>query len=515
MDFNEALTETRLKISQQRKSKNQDHKKTQIIAAEIIRCEKLIGSFFTRGDDGNLYFFDAHAKKLFRLDNGHGGINLEFAALILLDRYGVLHNEKLGRLVYSVLAKEAMKAEVVQIKRFSYYDITNHVLYLSRFDGTCYRLDGQSITVVSNGKYVLFADDDGGITCTEPEIDNHKLLFKHLVDDISYAESTEGGLTPEEQKALLHTWLYCLPFEEFIAGKPLLLLVGEPGAGKTFGLKRIQQVLHGRQQITMLARSWSEEDLSVALMRNHIAVLDNVDGFVEWLPDALASYCTNGSWVRRKRYTDLGQTISKPRSFIAVTTHTPTSFYRADIADRSLILRFARRVTFGSERAIFETLNTLRPKLYGEWIYNMNRLVNQLKTFNQDDNTDLRMSDFSSFIKLVGTVVGVPVDTALQKIRQEQVTFSVESDSTVELIKLWLQSNNNNQDRWVNSLELFCELAEVAHERSLGFGYKTAAALTNHLKHKWNGICAVMHAEREQREQHGHRLSRYRFFCTP
>lgn len=448
----------------------------QIILHEV----RAAGSALYRGSDGLPYWYDGTARKLYRINAN----DPDFASLFL-ERYSLIRTEELTRHVLVALEGFALRqGQYRELKRFASYNAAQGVLYLSRYDGTCWRLDGAVISVVPNGEGVLFVDDDQGVPCPGAIVKPHGRLLDALVNDLAFVPEEEGG-HPAAQKVLLTTWLFAIAFPELLVSKPLLLLEGACGSGKTAAIQRIQLALHGRQQIHIVGAK-DEEDFSVVITRSPIALLDNMDRMVDWLQDALAAYTTGGGWSRRKKYTDSERVEIHPKSFIAVSTRNPATFRRDDIADRCLILRLARRKSFTALTHMFNEIQTHRVELYGEWLYHLNRIVAQVRA-GAGPVAGTRLADFASLAYMIGAAVGFTkndVDNAFTAAQGERDALTTEDDPLVDLLDHWLETTGN-PGRWVRTTDLHGELSKIAklrgtemhmHARTLGVKLRESAA---------------------------------------
>jgi hypothetical protein len=105
---------------------------------------------FVQGEDGRFYYFFRTERRLYDLAS-------ERWACWLYGLSGVNPaSPDFGYLLADCKAR-AMVAPKRPILRFSTWD--GQVLRISRFDGTIYRLDGESVVEEANGENALFLDD--------------------------------------------------------------------------------------------------------------------------------------------------------------------------------------------------------------------------------------------------------------------------------------------------------------------------------------------------------------------
>ena len=148
-------------------------------------------------------------------------------------------------------------------------------------------------------------------------------------------------------------WIFALALPDMMPTKPILLLEGAMGSGKTAAVQLLQYALMGESRPMILQRN-KEDDFGVLLLRSPIALFDNTDSYIDWVPDAICAYTTAGVWNKRRLYTDDESMVIKPHAFIAIASKNPASFRREDVADSCVILRLVRRSEFSSIKALVQ-----------------------------------------------------------------------------------------------------------------------------------------------------------------
>lgn len=385
----------------------------------------------------------------------------------LLWKYGLNVTDGLTRHVIEALrATTRITGAIRDLKRFTYYDTTNKLLYVSKYDGTCWQLDGQRVTVVKNGTGCLFLDDDGG----KPETDEvvpypHGILLDKLVSHLNYV--TDGGMTADQQRLALTVWIFMIAFPDLMETKPMLLVEGAPGSGKTTAIRLIKYAVHGDSK-PMTLRSDDESDFFIQLLTSPIALLDNVDNFIKWLQDAVCAYVTGAEVKKRKLYTDAGSITIRPASFLAIASKNPLTFRRDDVADRCILVRLARRDDNSIVGDLLRYVDKYRAELLGEWLYYLNQIVALIREgAGKNVRYNHRMADFAYIAHLVGRVTHrtpEEVEDMLHALQLERESFSTENDVLVDLLDVWLSSEANNQ-RDVTAGNLHAELCAIAKLR--------------------------------------------------
>lgn len=442
--------------------------------------------------EGQAYRFDGLEKRLYRVDMKDVGFR-SFLAV----RYGLLATEEFTRDVVSAMEAFTIKYGVVrELKRFSFWNKQTQTLYISQYNGQAWKIDGGLVITVDNGDGCLFIDDDGGRPCQGVMVGAHDMIFPRLINPMDpatgwgmhYATTTPGGMTVDDQRCLFAVWMFSIAFNELLPGKPLLLIEGQMGSGKTTCIQIVQYSLFG-ESLPMQITQGSEADFPIMLSKTVIALIDNTDTPIDWVKDAVATYSTGGGWKRRELYTNTGQITIKPSAFIALATMNPETFRRSDIADRIFMLRLARRdeKTFKVGISDMQDQTALdRPWILGEYLYYLNEIVGRMRQGAPEiPQHGQRMVDFANLACTIGAVLGFDAEHMLHMFNSmdmERHALLLEGDTIVDVLDKWLD-NTRNVGRPVPLLDLFSELSTVASKHKLRF-FKAAKTLSRQLRDK-------------------------------
>lgn len=429
--------------------------------------------------DQQPYGFDGLKHRLYRVD----ARDAQFRAFLAV-RYGLLPTEDLTRDVVGAMETFTVEQGLPrEIRRFAYFDKKDEVLYLSRYNGDAWRIDGNIVTTVHNGRGVVFADDDGGLPCSNVTVGAHGVLFPHLIDNLNYTPTTTTGMSVDDQRCMFACWIFALALGELLPTKPLLLVEGEKGSGKTISVQRVQVALFGKAS-TMTVTQNGEEDFGVTLLQQALALIDNTDTLVEWLQDSICAYSTGGGWRRRQLYTNKGQVEIKPQAFIALATKNPATFRRDDVADRCLIMRLERRHdNFTAAEVLFGQILADRDLILGEYLYYLNAIVAEIRKGLPTVSSAYRMADFARLAHVIGPVLGFSsdsVDQMLQSMQHERDELTNERNPLTDLLDKWLEDTRNN-GRSIRLVDLHSELSALAQKHHIHF-YRTSKTLGKRLR---------------------------------
>lgn len=467
----------------------------------ILHCEISTGTTFilTKPDRAPYIMIGLTSQAMYLPSQGHGSPEL-FA--YLHQRYGLNEHEDLTKYVFDGLRMHTYQHGVeVELRRFAYFDKETNTQYISRYNGEVFKIEGSGVpSVVKNGEGVYFADDDDGKYCDGINIRPHGILIDTLTN-LNFSDEIPGGISPELQQKALIVWLFALAFPDLMPTKPLMLFEGAPGSGKSSCSQFIQLALLGTKKPLIIGRS-KEDDFGIMLLRNPISVLDNVDSYIDWIPDAVCAYTTSGVWTKRKLYTDNEEVTIRPHSFIAVASKNPASFRREDVADRSIIIRLKRIKKYRSQDVLEDAIMTNRGKILGEYLYYCNEITKRIKNgelkeaeaTNEDEEETVqeqashRMADYVALARIVSKVLGWDenaVDDLLAALQSERDNFVNEDDPLAELLHRWLNKRKGvnwvNYGRLVSLQELYHELEMIAEADNIVF-YKSPRQLSQKMR---------------------------------
>lgn len=410
-------------------------------------------------------------------------------------RYGVTEHEGqdgIARYILGRFRNYAMQQGArVEMRRFSAFRATEgaETVYISSYDGSMWKIDGENIMPIPSGEDdVFFVDDDGG-RYVAPEVGANGLLFEKLIDPINFAEAGMGGISAEQMRMAYVVWIFALALPDLMPTKPLLILEGAPGSGKSAALQLLQRALLGKAKPIILSRN-KEDDFGVLLLRSPICVFDNLDAYIDWLPDAVCAYTTAGEWTKRKFFTDAEELTLKPHAFIAVASKNPASFRREDVADRCVIMRLERRDRFVPFAKLAKDVEEWRPQILGEYLYYVNKIVAEIRggALRESEDEGNRMADFASLARIVGRVLewdAEAVEDLLTAMQGEQAAFINEEDPLVDVLHKWLSYSPRNAPRNIGrEITLFALHQELeAHAEAGGIQfYKSPRMLAQKLR---------------------------------
>jgi hypothetical protein len=247
-----------------------------------------------------------------------------------------------------------------------------------------------------------------------------------------------GPLDSKEQQSLLLIVVYLLFFESIHPSKPIFLVNGVKGSGKSDLCRNIGRTLLGEQYDVSHFRD-DVRDFMTACASNYLLTVDNMEGRNEWLLDMIATLATGGTMPMRELYTTCDTIKIKPRMFLMINAISP-QLRRNDIADRLLIFKLERLTHYRSKEAITNELQASLPKIWGEFICNLQYIIQKLKKSQKINAGKFRLQDFEVFAKRICSDPK-EVEVLLEKMEGLRSEYSLDFDNFCLLLDYALEDN--------------------------------------------------------------------------
>ena len=443
---------------------------------DIVTTDLKIGGEFFNTQEG-LFYFDDETGRAFSLDD-----NAEFAAL-MGHRYG-LNKRMFGfKNVLADLQSEAVRdGRKIEARRLAYYDRERNELYVSRFDGEYYVLDGKSVAPLPNGTRDVFFFDNSQLwqpysyipSTAKGEFD------RQIIESVNFVDS---DLSVPDQQLFLKLWVMAVFFGNVQPTKIILLLLGDHGAGKTSALRRIQKLIFGHK-VNLLSIEKDKQDGFIAtITTDPIALFDNLDEQIHWLPYSLSRLATGVAFSRRQLYTTNDKVEFPGVSWLGITART-VDFMKnqPDLPDRTLVLKLGRLQDRKPEQELLNAVAQRRNALWSELLDELNAIVRYLKEHPEPIQVCFRMADFASFALKVGTLWGrgEQIENALAKLEAAQSGCALAGDPIHQVLRIWLRDEANH-GRSLAAGALQQEWSKVAKDAQVTWPFANGSSLAQSL----------------------------------
>ena len=420
-----------------------------------VAGEQLVEWLVTNGRlirtaEGRRYYLHRPARRLYALDS-------EAFSTFLYLATGVNPASPAFRYFLADCLAAALDGEQCNVVRVCHWDTEQEVLRVSRFDGTVYRLDGMTIATEANGDGPVVFDDSPVWMPYSPEVGGDDGALDWALTLPHWSNHST------ELSQLYRAWWLATFFPELNPTKPVLVLKGEKGSGKTMALRVMLQLIFG--PLVDVAGVPDKPDAFAAMMSNvHLGVLDNMDSVSTDLRDKIAALATGKQDQVRELYTTNEMRTITYRAFLAVTSRTPDTLQRDDLADRLLLLPVDR---LSADQRVRESLflqqvAARRNAFWGELLTTLNRIVAEIRSNGLPDRGGLRMEDWAAF----GSAVAAAEDTtdiwetAVKLALSQQADFLLEDNVVAQGIEAWIESPHFTQ-MWLPTRALYGQCQEA------------------------------------------------------
>lgn len=444
--------------------------------AAVIKARLIAnGAFFVSSQDQEQLYFERTERRLYKLGSD------AFAAYIS-DKFGLNGAEHEFKFVQADLETHASRYGALKhVHRVACF--ANEVLYVDAGAQQMYRLDGKTIAALPNGDDgVLFRDSDRIEPFTFDAAPGTGHVRRYLTDQLHTDDA--------DLKDLFYVYLHSLYFERLLPTKPIALITGEKGSGKSFVGRAIKKVIFGAKADVDVGVTADEGSARAAFTHNYFVCMDNVDGMVDWLANLLASVSTGAVIRMRTLYKTNDESEFEPHCFVMINSRDPVSLRRDDIADRLLIFGVTRRKTFVPESQLHLELLGNRQAILSELLFNLNKVVAQLKKPAKAVASAHRLADFAALSGIIARALHLPgAERAIEKMDEKRNKLVLDGDPLVSALLAY--TVDPTRPEWITTGALFVELREYmdmgrATARSFGRKLKNLQSnLRSHLGIEW------------------------------
>lgn len=342
--------------------------------------------------------------------------------------------------LFPLLEDEAVEA---QIYLFSHYDRAANILYVRASNTTLYRVKADKIELLPNGTDgVIFQPstwyEDVEVDPAEVTLDR-TYINEQFFSKIWFVPGSFDAYNQKYQTMMYKRWFLSTFFDTLVTKRPIMILQGATGTGKTSTLKNLGTILFGSKFAESLLPK-DERDFINMLSNNHFLILDNIDESPPvWFLDTITAVTTGAMISYRPLYQDatVPPLRVSPQCFISITSRTP-EFNRADVANRAIVntLGKADDAEYNPtefEQKLLENRTTIWKHLLGE----LQHILKNLSESPAGASHALRMAEFADFCTRSvseGTEREM-VEDALGMVSMTQTEFAAQNKPFIEGLK--------------------------------------------------------------------------------
>lgn len=441
----------------QRKEKESDYSYCLRVGRTIIESIDRMGSIYVNGNA--LFFFDDEDKILYSVPPLPSQSDFERFLLMRLN-FSAAH--RYGRIIYERLLVEMLtEAKPAEIHRFSTFK--KGAFYFRSSDNRIGVVTEDSVYYKDNGyRGILFLKNDWMEDLPETKASEDSSYFlEHFLNNIWFDGKEEY---PENvQRFMLLNWFLYGLFNPKSSSRPILVMQGEKGTGKTSTLLAFSALFWG-QNFTAGEVPSDMRDFHNALLNNDMIIIDNFDEKApDQFIDQLTRLSTGGGIMRRPLYADINAPSIREsvHCSIAITTRTAT-FNRDDLVDRTIACALTNKrqesnLKVELHKHIYENRNEY-------WQSFLSFLMLTIKNLNAKSAQDIdfkplfRMVDFESFCYKASSLSPKSVEERFQKMMDYQVEFESLNNKFVEVFKTVAEDGGFETDGKFYSTEKIHEI---------------------------------------------------------
>lgn len=278
---------------------------------------------------GTAMWFDAREKRLHRVSQDYFRSWLSWATAFSREFRDY-------RMFISAVEDEALIGEAATgITPRRYWHREGGAIYLSCGEGRMAKITAGGAAMVDNGT-------DGVVFEQGYALDPWELLPEGEARDPFAACRVFADISTVDGRGLMLVRLWFSGMFGSVGWKPLLVLTGDVGSGKTRVAVAMFQLLGIPQRVTAIDALGNIKDFWTSVDKGGLFCLDNADHYVPWLPDALSVVSTGGTFEKKRLYTDTETITQEARCWAVVTSANPSFASDAGLGDRLITVNLQR-----------------------------------------------------------------------------------------------------------------------------------------------------------------------------
>lgn len=392
--------------------------------------------------------------------------------------------------ILGVAFDDCMQQAPIKFHNFAYYDERRNLVYVDRYDGYMYVLNGTTSELYPHGHDGVFFYQNAGSEFPRPFelVDSYTSgsLDALILDGPNY--TTAGmGITRREIRHLIKTWVVGFFFPSRMATRPLLLMQGVHDTGKSTIFQCLSLLFTGDDTYAVQRPPKNNKQFSVSVTQNSYVFYDDISKFKD-LQEEFSQAATGYTDRDRILFSDNDQLEEKARCFIGITTNVLDKIENR-VASRSIPIFTHAWAAQGNfvrmpQNKIFKNVLATRNELWSELIDLVNKILEQVLRHGWPEApTELRMADYGNLLATTSSLEGLSPTKIERFILKMQTEIMSENDSLFPALQKLIDNPTHDVSKRYESKQLYDAVSRV--HRKLLHQYDTSnkftRALTGHV----------------------------------
>jgi predicted Ser/Thr protein kinase len=284
---------------------------------------------------------------------------------------------------------------------------------------------------------------------------------------------------------LLKAWILAFFFQELMPTKPILAMLGQPGAGKTTAIRRILRILEDPDADVLGVQTDKQDAFRASIESHRLLVMDNLEkSGAGWMVDTLNKLATGGNTELRELYKTNSKHLIVPRCFVAVTA-VNLPFNDETLFSRLLVLEMQRVSDPAPEFYLQRKIRENEGAIWADLLKKLDQVVASIKKNRSvRPPTKSRLVDFTVFcerIKDSGVVRNEILSMGLLAMVDSQMKQLKESSQAIQLLETWIQRRPVDAGKWHTYRQIYDIFAQECSMRKIDLKWKSPQGLERHL----------------------------------